>query len=317
MLKFFIEQDIDGFLKAIVDAVPINSGLSNGKTLGNFKQVHIEKSVFFSEEEFTDGRIDLLIEFDDFLIIIENKIYAKDQAYQLINYDKYANSTKGDRYLILYLTLDGKDPSEHAIISSSKKLERNKHFHLISYKEQILKWLKEFEIKSDELKEILDQYKQTVENICGTMSKVDEERFEFFTQHEEMINELLKEKDELDQQLAYFVQNLFSVLSDDFENLWIYRKTTIVNDFVFDDLDLIVAVDTTISLKKSKCRVWTRKGDSSKLKDLRLIKNYQNYSIQPDLGNEYVIFEENEDFHKIDIESFKMRMMEIYRHIQF
>ena len=131
------------------------------------------------------------------------------------------------------------------------------------------------------------------------------------------INELFKEKDELDQQLAYFVQNLFSVLSDDFENLWIYRKTTIVNDFVFDDLDLIVAVDTTISLKKSKCRVWTRKGDSSKLKDLRLIKNYQNYSIQPDLSNEYVIFEENEYFHKIDIESFKMRMMEIYRHIQF
>ncbi len=312
MLKFFIEQDIDGFLKAIENALPVNSGPLNGKILGDLKQVHIEKSVYFSDEEFSDGRVDLLLEFDDFLIVIENKIYAKDQNHQLIKYDKYANSIKGENYLIFYLTLDGKDPSEHAIISSSKKLERNKHFHLISYKEHILKWLKEFEIKSDDLKEILDQYKQTLENICGTMSKVDEERFEFFTQNEKVINELLKDKNKLDQILAYSVENLLSVISCESSNLWIYKNSTIVHDIVIDDM--IIAVDTSFFLNKIICSVWMRKGDPRRLSDLAIIKN-KKY-LKQGLKNEYIIFEEKIDFHKIKVDELKNRLHEIYDQIK-
>lgn len=312
MLKFFIEQDIDGFLKTIENAVPIYSGLLNEKKIGNFKQVHIEKSVYFLEEEFTDGRIDLLLEFDNFLIIIENKIYAKDQDYQLIKYDKYANSIKGDRYLILYLNPYGKDPSEHAIISSSKKLERNKHFHLFSYKEHILKWLEEFEIKSAELKEILDQYKQTVKNICGTMSKEDEKRFEFFTQNETVINELLKDKNKLDQFLAYSVENLLSVISCRSSDLWIYKNNTIVNDIVIDEM--IIAVDTSFFLNKIICSVWMRKGDPRKLSDFAIIKN-KKY-LKKGLKNEYIIFEEKIDFHKIKVDELKNRLHEIYNQIK-
>lgn len=312
MLKFFIEQDIYGFLKAIENAVPIYSGLLNEKKIGDFKQVHIEKSVYFSDEEFSDGRIDLLLEFEDFLIIIENKIYAKDQDYQLIKYDNYANSIKGDRYLILYLTLDGKDPSEHAIISSSKKLERNKHFHLISYEDHILKWLKEYKVNGDELKEILDQYMQTVENICGIMSKVDEERFEFFTQNEKVINELLKDKNKLDQILAYSVGNFLPVISCESSNLWIYKNSTIVNDIVIDDM--IIAVDTSFFLNNIICSVWMRKGDPRKLGDLVLIKN-KKY-LKKGLKNEYIIFEENIDFHKINVDELKNRLHEVYIQIK-
>jgi hypothetical protein len=311
MLKFFIEQDIDGFLKAIENALPVNSGPLNRKILGDLKQLHIEKSVYFSDEEFSDGRIDLLLEFDDFLIIIENKIYAKDQNHQLIKYDKYAKSIKGEKYLIFYLTPEGKDPSEHAIKSSSKKLESKKHFYLISYKEHILRWLKDFEINSAEFKDILDQYMQTVKNICGTMSKVDEERFEFFTKNETVINELLKDKNKLDQIMAYSVENFLSVISCGSDNLWIYKNSTIVNDIVIDDM--IIAVDTSFFLNKIICSVWMRKGDPRKLSDLAIIKN-KRY-VRQGLKNEFVIFEEKIDFHKIKVDELKNRLHEIYNQI--
>ncbi len=311
ILKFFIEQDIDGFLKAIENALPVNSGLLNEKKIGNFKHVHIEKSVYFSDEEFSDGRIDLLLEFDDFLIVIENKIYAKDQNHQLIKYDKYANSIKGENYLIFYLTPDGKDPSEHAIKSDSITLESKKHFYLISYKAHILTWLKELEIKTDEFKEILNQYMQTVNNICGTMSKVDEERFEFFIQNETVINELLKDKNKLDQIITYSVRNFLSVISGGSDNLWIYKNSTIVNDFIIHDMT--ITVDTSFFLNKIICCVWMRQGDPRKLSDLAIIKN--NRYIKQGLKNEYIIFEEKIDFHKIKIDELRNRLHEIYNQI--
>ena len=88
--------------------------------------------------------------------------------------------------------------------------------------------------------------------------------------------------------MAYSVENFLSVISCGSDNLWIYKNSTIVNDFIIDDLT--ITVDTTFFLNKIICSVWMRKGDPRKLSDLAIIKN-KRY-VRQGLKNEFVIFEE-------------------------
>ena len=92
--------------------------------------------------EITDkegGRMDVLIESKGQAIIIENKIYAGDQHNQLLRYYNYAETQYGkSKYKLLYLTLDGKSPSES---STGKRLEENENFYCISYAGEIRQWL--------------------------------------------------------------------------------------------------------------------------------------------------------------------------------
>ena len=82
------------------------------------------------------GRIDIIIEDKqrERAIIIENKIFAGDQWKQLKKYDEYANKTyKNENYQILYLTLDGREPS--------KQSGEGVSCLTISYTETIINWL--------------------------------------------------------------------------------------------------------------------------------------------------------------------------------
>lgn len=92
--------------------------------------------------EITDeegGRMDVLIESKGQAIIIENKIYAGDQHNQLLRYYNYAEKQyRKGKYKLLYLTLDGKSPSES---STGKRLEENEDFYCISYAGEIRQWL--------------------------------------------------------------------------------------------------------------------------------------------------------------------------------
>lgn len=81
----------------------------------------------------TGGQIDIHIEDNKgHKIIIENKIYATDQANQLIRYHNYAPNA-----MLLYLTLDGKMPGK----DSAGHLTDGQDFYRISYANDILGWL--------------------------------------------------------------------------------------------------------------------------------------------------------------------------------
>jgi len=77
-----------------------------------------------------EGRIDLLLESKNLVIIIENKIFAKDQEYQLKRYDDWAKRV-GKPYIIIYLTLDGRYSAQNP----------NINYFPISYKTDIKNWL--------------------------------------------------------------------------------------------------------------------------------------------------------------------------------
>lgn len=81
------------------------------------------------------GIIDIIIEDGTRAIIIENKIYAKDQANQLLRYYNYGKKEFPNGFQLLYLTLNGNDP--HSCSLGGKKIG----YRTISYKTDIIDWL--------------------------------------------------------------------------------------------------------------------------------------------------------------------------------
>lgn len=132
--------------------------------------VDIDKSSIKIEREKAvhDGRLDLYIEFrtndELYSIAIENKIYAGDQNKQLDRYLAYLDAiNKGKEKHLYYLTLDGHDPSSESCSNLSKVIN-------ISYSENILNWIGEaisISAKEAKLREVLVQYEELLEKICG------------------------------------------------------------------------------------------------------------------------------------------------------
>lgn len=134
-------------------------------TLDDFsKEFDSSSASVYTEYSTNEGRLDVLIEDNDGrAVIIENKIYAADQAAQLKRYEKYARkkySIKG--YRLLYLTLEGCEASEQ----SGKDVE----YYPLSYKGTILSWL-EACVKAvyDKplLRESLIQYRNLIKQLTG------------------------------------------------------------------------------------------------------------------------------------------------------
>lgn len=119
----------------------------------NVTKTEVEHWLGYNTES-EGGYIDiLLIDKNDKKIIIENKIYAGDQENQLLRYHNF------DTYApIVYLTLDGKLPSE---FSTNKSTPVYKNLICISYKNDILTWLegcKKHTVDYPLLRETLTQY---------------------------------------------------------------------------------------------------------------------------------------------------------------
>lgn len=135
------------------------------------------------------GRIDILItDAHNHAIIIENKINAQDQKNQLKRYANFAKSSKLE-YTIIYLTLDGHEPSE---LSTGKNFSED--YVMFSYQEDILPWLdecKEACVASSALHNSISQYSQCLRKILNLMNKDNEDRLlEIATQKENIASVL-------------------------------------------------------------------------------------------------------------------------------
>jgi len=121
--------------------------------------------------ESSGGQIDILVNCSEGKkIIIENKIYAGDQNLQMLRYDTYGKST-GKDYKLIYLTLDGKQPSKE----SRHELINAHHYACISYRNDIVKWLESCRkeaVSHAVLRESITQYINLIGYLTGqTMNK--------------------------------------------------------------------------------------------------------------------------------------------------
>jgi hypothetical protein len=128
-IKIFIDYVNQHILQKDEEKDPI--------TLFNQCLVKLKKRIGTINDDYTTGgEIDIYIEEGDKCIIIENKIYAKDQKNQLLRYHNYGNRKK--KCWLFYLTLDKKLPDDY--ITGSDEGVKKKVIP-ISYKEHILAWL--------------------------------------------------------------------------------------------------------------------------------------------------------------------------------
>lgn len=142
----------------------------------NSAKVYVEYFIGNVSSDYKEGgRIDLLIrDQKGHAIIVENKIYAGDQPWQMYRYNMYARKSEGlscEQYVLLYLTLHGSEPSEE----STGKEDFN--YLCISYKDDILSWLDcciGIAALFPRIRETISQYKSTLNNILEIMSETTE-----------------------------------------------------------------------------------------------------------------------------------------------
>ncbi len=125
--------------------------------------------------------IDLYITDGNKHIILENKIWAPDQEKQLQRYIKSIQQpdTNPDNIAVIYLSPDGKEPSEYSLgeeyrISHCKKfIESEKykyHYRQLSYEIHIIQWLESIHTEIahiTNLSVMIEQYIEVVQKITG------------------------------------------------------------------------------------------------------------------------------------------------------
>lgn len=158
-LRLFCETIINAFKDDESKVIFINNF-----SVFDLKNSKAEKEKFAGKVNYEaeqGGRIDIVINDGKNNIIIENKVYAGDQPLQLVRYFEYDKQAP-----ILYLTLDGKLPSEN----SSKGLTLGKEFVCISYENEIISWLeqciKEMTNKPI-IRETLNQYLYLIKSLTN------------------------------------------------------------------------------------------------------------------------------------------------------
>lgn len=200
-LDLFVKQIKETF-RSEIDDDHINK-LKNFGTLVNDNICERTINKENISDNFTGGRIDIIVEDGEQILIIENKLYAIDQPFQLIRYNNYAIA-KGKKYhIILYLTLFGKeletkenfdeDIGYHFKYTEIKEYNNfiadksNKNrcclYYPISFEVQILNWIEKCLEKLD-LKPLL---KATLEQYLSLIKKIT-----FQTMSEEMKNKIVK-----------------------------------------------------------------------------------------------------------------------------
>ena len=124
----------DKFLKSFLLAIGLPQDY-----ISDCKEPIVERSVG-EVTDTTGGRIDIILENSKqkHAIIIENKIYTNDQPNQLLRYHNYGKEQFGeDNFKLIYLTLDGSEPSDSSL--GGEKFELIK----LSYAQDILKLLED------------------------------------------------------------------------------------------------------------------------------------------------------------------------------
>ena len=148
------------FLKMLIDNNFLKDNSINN--LDNTK-VEIEKHVGNILD--INSRLDIYISNKNLQICIENKIYAKDQEKQLERYIDFLNRDKLKENLLIYLTLFGKE-------YSNSNLEKETDYICLSYKKEILQWLKDCLKESVQypiLRETIAQYINLIKNLTNQL----------------------------------------------------------------------------------------------------------------------------------------------------
>ena len=151
----------DGFLKAFLETVGLPHSYLNSNRCS---QNNTERVIGLTPND-EKGRIDIIIEDGNHAVIIENKIYAKDEKNQLLRYYNYGKTHFPRGFKLLYLTLDGRVASDYSL--GNKYLD----YQIVSYEHDICEWLEmcyEFADNRPLVQTVIKQYNELIKQLTHT-----------------------------------------------------------------------------------------------------------------------------------------------------
>ena len=266
----------DVFQKLFIEQV-INNAMGTKDDDWQRSPISTDSSVscYYESSENVDGRIDLVLRRNDCAVVIENKIYAKDQKSQLKRYFEAAKEWVGDeaKVYVVYLNLYGEDVSNYGRGGLA-----DKDYGIITYETDIKNWLElcakeAFDVPH--LRETIVQYKRLVERLTGqTLS----------AEHKMDIKKLLEQGNNF--KLAFEVsKTLESIQLDTQMAIWRELKESLKNKgFTFN------YVGSTFEKKEKNSAEFFEKEFVKKYYDLRsATKHYGLECRLADFQNEFGI----------------------------
>lgn len=121
------------FLKSFLKTIEVDNDYINFEKCSS----NIKERVIGPKTENEGGRVDIIIEDGNHAIIIENKIYAKDQEKQMFRYYNYGKKNFPKGFKLVYLTLEGHEPETCSLGKEDYEYEP------ISYENDIINWLED------------------------------------------------------------------------------------------------------------------------------------------------------------------------------
>lgn len=191
----------------------------------NFKNAKVSVEEFIgrkNENEDFSGFIDIVIKDSSNIIVIENKIDAKDQLEQLKRYKNHYPTC-----ILLYLNLEGEPPT----IDSTVDLIKDKDFHIITYRDNIKIWLERCYKESIEqpiLRETIKQYLYLVKKLTNqTMNNdMSQEIIKEIQKDFKSANEIKNNFDNAKIEILNFIrENVFENLSNKLQNRYLVFKS--------------------------------------------------------------------------------------------
>lgn len=197
-----------------------------------------------------DNRIDLVITSDDFVICVENKIWAqRDNPFD--DYFNYIESIKGDRnafYIIL--SMGGSEDPE-----GSKK-----QFKVIFYSEFIEKIKEKIGMYlincNRKYLSVLTDWFQYLENKGGLMSNFSEEERAFFQKNDDKISKLIARRSEFLNEKRIEQSNRIAIIKKLLEQKesygwWVYEKLDLGYTFEKNDNSYEIGIESGFDLNDS------------------------------------------------------------------
>ena len=210
-------------------------------------------------------RIDLVIEGDDFVVAIENKIFHwLNNDLGIYEQTIVSNFSQCNNKIFIVLSIK-KEVTSGSFVSITyeaffKRLIQNLGSYAVNANNQYVTYLLDF------IKTIENHYK---------MEDTNKEMFDFIISNDDAIVAINQQKNILDTQLKILVGQISDSINLELPNVekWIYEKNTIVFDFSFDVIT--ISVDVTIQYQSVNVDLFVRKNIDTydNLNQLDLIKN--------------------------------------------
>ena len=221
-------------------------------------------------------------------IILENKVYAKDQPTQIARYIKAIKNegAEDEDICVLYLHPDGKLPDNQSFGDYHAKLlgeNPSIKFKVISYGKEILEWIDKCKNEVSNLTDLnvfLSQYKDVIEMIYDRYKRIDKMEtanlVEIFKENYTAVSEIANNYQETRKKIIdEFFENVKDILENDLKDKYsielnsvAYRPVVIKNTISQDEKwkNFYFTVEFQKSSTYSEPFVGFRKDDDKEVK---------------------------------------------------